>query len=109
MQPVPMASIAGMPPVAVVGLSDEAAEYLTPPGRDAQAEAEALAEFVALLCSTLDTIADNPDLPAWIAAQTETWSVSHARQALLFCGLLCQASELDPEMVAQLGRTMLGH
>ena len=109
MQPVPMAHVDGRPPVPIVGLSSEAADYLTPGEPDHQAEAAALAEFVTMLCATLDTIETNPDLSAWIATATEGWTVSHARQALLFAGLLCQASEVTPDMVAELGRTMLAH
>lgn len=78
------------------------------PQDEAQLEAAALAEVVSLVCATLETVDSNPDLPAWIAAATEEWGSRHARQAVVFIGMLAQGCEIGPEVIADLGRTIIG-
>jgi hypothetical protein len=104
---VPVAHVGDNPPIPIVGLSGEATDYLLPLPTHAEMEARALAEFATLLATTLETVEDNPDLPAWIEATTETWTVRHARQALILAGMLCQATGTTPEMVADVAKTLL--
>ena len=98
----------GQPDVLIVGLSPEAAEALTGKVDEFAAAQTALAEFVSMACATLETVDKNPDLEIWIQTQTAEWVGEHARQALYVIGIICQMTECDAEMVAHIGRMLLG-
>lgn len=79
----------------------------------AQAEQDlrnrAVADFIALVGTSVEAIDADVDLGEWISEQTQHWTADHGRMGVLVCGMLLTAGGIDAEALAAIGRALIVH
>lgn len=82
----------------VIGLTDREETAL----RD-----QATIDFVSTTATTIEMAAAGHDISSWVAENTQHWTATHARQAVLMFGMLVTSTELTADDIATMGKLLL--